>query len=59
MLSLRSLSARLSAIAVAMLVGSAAGQTKAPDYTRSVDPFIGVDWGGNTFVGAALPFGMV
>jgi putative alpha-1,2-mannosidase len=29
------------------------------DYTRNVDPFLGVDWGGNTFVGAALPFGMV
>ena len=29
------------------------------DYTRNVDPFIGVDWGGNTFVGAAIPFGMV
>ncbi len=29
------------------------------DYTQSVYPFLGVDWGGNTFVGAALPFGMV
>src|SRR6201995_1394604 len=29
------------------------------DYTRNVDPFIGVDWGGNTFVGSAIPFGMV
>jgi predicted alpha-1,2-mannosidase len=29
------------------------------DLTRSVDPFIGVDWGGNTFVGAAVPFGTV
>jgi predicted alpha-1,2-mannosidase len=29
------------------------------DYTKNVDPFIGVDWGGNTFVGAAVPFGMV
>jgi predicted alpha-1,2-mannosidase len=29
------------------------------DYTHSVYPFLGVDWGGNTFVGAALPFGMV
>jgi len=35
-------------------------QTARPstDYTRSVYPFLGVDWGGNTFVGAALPFGM-
>jgi putative alpha-1,2-mannosidase len=31
----------------------------ARDYTRNVDPFIGVDWGGNTFVGAAIPFGLV
>lgn len=31
----------------------------AQDYTQSVYPFLGVDWGGNTFVGAALPFGMV
>jgi predicted alpha-1,2-mannosidase len=30
-----------------------------PDYTRNVDPFIGVDWGGNTFVGSAIPYGMV
>jgi len=29
------------------------------DYTRSVDPFIGVDWGGNTFVGSAIPYGVV
>jgi predicted alpha-1,2-mannosidase len=29
------------------------------DYVQSVYPFLGVDWGGNTFVGAALPFGMV
>ena len=27
--------------------------------TTHVDPFIGVDWGGNTFVGSAVPFGMV
>jgi predicted alpha-1,2-mannosidase len=29
------------------------------DYSRDVDPFIGVDWGGNTFVGSAIPFGLV
>ncbi len=29
------------------------------DYTHNVDPFIGVDWGGNTFVGSAIPYGMV
>ncbi|NYF79629.1 putative alpha-1,2-mannosidase [Granulicella arctica] len=26
---------------------------------QSVYPFLGVDWGGNTFVGSAVPFGMV
>jgi predicted alpha-1,2-mannosidase len=31
----------------------------SPDYTHNVDPFIGVDWGGNTFVGSAIPYGMV
>jgi predicted alpha-1,2-mannosidase len=29
------------------------------DYTHNVDPFIGVDWGGNTFVGTAIPYGLV
>src|ERR1700733_15309946 len=29
------------------------------EYTPDVYPFLGVDWGGNTFVGAAMPFGMV
>ncbi len=36
--------------------GVVAGQV---NYTQNVYPFLGVDWGGNTFVGAALPFGMV
>ncbi|MGB9406475.1 MAG: GH92 family glycosyl hydrolase [Terracidiphilus sp.] len=31
----------------------------ARDYVHNVYPFLGVDWGGNTFVGAAVPFGMV
>src|SRR6266851_2582270 len=51
-----------------LLVASIIGQTvsaqratakSARDYTRNVDPFIGVDWGGNTFVGSAIPFGLV
>jgi predicted alpha-1,2-mannosidase len=29
------------------------------DFTRNVDPFIGVDWGGNTFIGSAIPYGLV
>jgi hypothetical protein len=35
------------------------GTGAARDYVRNVYPFLGVDWGGNTFVGAAVPFGMV
>jgi predicted alpha-1,2-mannosidase len=31
----------------------------ASDPVQSVYGFLGVDWGGNTFVGAAVPFGMV
>src|SRR3974390_3101382 len=34
-------------------------EISAHDYTHNVDPFIGVDWGGNTFIGSAIPFGMV
>jgi predicted alpha-1,2-mannosidase len=34
-------------------------QQHAPPLSSYVDPFIGVDWGGNTFVGSAVPFGMV
>ena len=33
--------------------------TTPPDYTHEVYPFLGVDWGGNTFVGATVPFGAV
>jgi putative alpha-1,2-mannosidase len=29
------------------------------DYVHNVYPFLGVDWGGKTFVGAVVPFGMV
>ena len=31
----------------------------APDYTRYVNPFVGTDFHGHTFPGAAWPFGMV
>lgn len=37
-----------------------ANRPPAPTHhVDDVDPFIGVDWGGNTFIGAAVPFGMV
>jgi len=43
------------------LPGHAQGShpSAALGYVQSVYPFLGVDWGGNTFVGAAMPFGMV
>lgn len=34
-------------------------QQHAAPLSSYVDPYIGVDWGGNTFVGSAVPFGMV
>ena len=37
----------------------AATTEPASDFGAKVYPFLGVDWGGNTFVGAAVPFGMV
>jgi predicted alpha-1,2-mannosidase len=44
----------------AMLVLPVAAQkTGAAGHAGEVYPFLGVDWGGNTFVGAALPFGMM
>jgi putative alpha-1,2-mannosidase len=48
-------------LAVAVLLFSLPVLTQKPihDHTGDVDPFIGVDWGGNTFVGSAIPFGMV
>src|SRR5215469_12115496 len=61
----RSLHLFLSAfLLLAPFTGPTARSERIPgkpgqDYTRSVDPFIGVDWGGNTFVGSAIPFGMV
>lgn len=54
----------LVALLIAPLLGKTAWAQKniakaAQDYTHNVDPFIGVDWGGNTFIGSAIPFGMV
>lgn len=31
----------------------------SPTEAGAVNPFLGVDWGGNVFVGSAVPFGMV
>jgi predicted alpha-1,2-mannosidase len=54
----------LAALLFTMPMGQTARAQKiatktAQDYTHNVDPFIGVDWGGNTFIGSAIPFGMV
>jgi predicted alpha-1,2-mannosidase len=47
---------------LALLLGSL-GPARAEDakhpYADSVYPFLGADWGGNVFVGSAVPFGMV
>jgi predicted alpha-1,2-mannosidase len=37
----------------------AEARARAQDYVHNVYPFLGVDWGGETFVGSAVPFGMV
>jgi len=50
----------LTALSMLLSVAPLSAQnTPATDFTKSVSPFLGVDWGGNTFVGATLPFGMV
>ncbi|WP_446743104.1 GH92 family glycosyl hydrolase [Silvibacterium acidisoli] len=38
---------------------SVAATQQSMGHSHDVYPFLGVDWGGNTFVGAAMPFGMV
>ncbi|WP_213804359.1 GH92 family glycosyl hydrolase [Granulicella sp. dw_53] len=43
-----------------LVTGSSAADTPSQkDYTHEVYPFLGVDWGGNVFVGSAIPYGMV
>ncbi len=49
---------RAAVISAALSASSLFGQQQT-DFTRNVYTFLGVDWGGNTFVGAALPFGML
>jgi predicted alpha-1,2-mannosidase len=56
----RSMHLSLSALLLTMPIAAQKSAAKpTQDYTRNVDPFIGVDWGGNTFVGSAIPFGLV
>jgi predicted alpha-1,2-mannosidase len=56
----RSMHLSLSALLLAAPISAQKAIAKpTQDYTHNVDPFIGVDWGGNTFVGSAIPYGMV
>lgn len=56
----RSMHLSLSALLLAAPISAQKAIAKpVQDYTHNVDPFIGVDWGGNTFVGSAVPYGMV
>lgn len=43
----------------AILVLCATSAMAGPDYTQYVNPFVGTDFHGHTFPGAAWPFGMV
>jgi predicted alpha-1,2-mannosidase len=49
----------LSVILLAAPIVAQKVASSVRDYTHNVDPFIGVDWGGNTFVGSAIPYGLV
>jgi predicted alpha-1,2-mannosidase len=56
----------LAVVGMAAILTAHAGHTApvetktiAEDYVHNVYPFLGVDWGGNTFVGSTVPFGMV
>ena len=61
----RSIHISLSALLLTSPLASQSSRSPKPivqaahDYTSNVDPFIGVDWGGNTFVGSAIPYGLV
>ncbi len=56
---LRRTSGCFPALVILLATGFAAAQQHAGPLTAWVDPYIGVDWGGNTFVGSSVPFGMV
>lgn len=54
--------ASLALLCAGLICSSSFAATPQPvpsGHAKDVYPFLGVDWGGNTFVGAALPFGMV
>ena len=49
---------RTSLLALLLFVGISSAAA-VPDYTQYVNPFVGTDFHGHTFPGAAWPFGMV
>ena len=49
---------RIALLATLLLAGLTAAAA-SPDYTKYVNPFVGTDFHGHTFPGAAWPFGMV
>ena len=49
---------RIALLATLLLTGLAAAAA-SPDFTKYVNPFVGTDFHGHTFPGAAWPFGMV
>jgi predicted alpha-1,2-mannosidase len=51
--------AALCAAPLAQNLNAQKGGVPETGHAKEVYPFLGVDWGGNTFVGATLPFGMV
>lgn len=53
------LSFRYLVLAGAVVLGFAQRPAMASDHAGDVDPFIGVDWYGEVFPGATVPFGMV
>jgi predicted alpha-1,2-mannosidase len=59
LMSFSSLKLVAGCLPLVCLLGHAATPAPKVDYTRNVDPFIGVDWGGNTFIGSAVPYGLV
>ena len=50
---------RRTALLAILLLSGLTAAAASPDYTKYVNPFVGTDFHGHTFPGAAWPFGMV
>jgi len=46
-------------VTLALMLGLGGQAARAAGHAADVDPFIGVDWYGEVFLGATVPFGMV